>query len=94
MKKGDVVYSSGQGKTKEWNQVKGIITKVEKDKIYVKWNNTSFEDEMDYDEVLELDLNQLLRFSDGVDIFTGGEYLYLILFRIINSFVNDNLGKN
>ena len=33
MKKGDVVYSSGQGKTEKWNQVKGIITKVEKDKI-------------------------------------------------------------
>ena len=74
MKKGDVVYSSGQGKTEKWNQVKGIITKVEKDKIYVKWDNTSFEDEMEYHEVLELDPNQLLRFSDGVDIFTGGEY--------------------
>jgi len=76
MKKGDVVYSSGQGKTEKWNQVKGIITKVEKDKIYVKWDNTSFEDEMEYNEILELNLNpnQLLRFSDGVDIFTGGEY--------------------
>ena len=73
MKKGDVVYSSGQGKTEKWNQVKGIITKVEKDKIYVEWDNTSF-DEMEYNEILELNPNQLLRFSDGVDIFTGGEY--------------------
>jgi hypothetical protein len=74
MKKGDVVYSSGQGKTEKWSQVKGIITKVEKDKIYVKWDNTSFEDEMGYHDVLRFDTNQLLRFSDGVDIFTGGEY--------------------
>ena len=74
MKKGDVVYSSGQGKTEKWNQVKGIVTKLSKDKIYVEWDNTSFEDEMEYNEVLELNPNQLLRFSDGVDIFTGGEY--------------------
>ena len=47
MKKGDVVYSSGQGKTSTWNQTKGIITKLSKDKIYVEWNNTSFEDEME-----------------------------------------------
>ena len=74
MKKGDIVYSSGLGKTKEWNQVKGIITKVSEDKIYVKWENTSFEDEMEYHEVLIFDPNQLLRFSDGVEIFTGGHY--------------------
>lgn len=74
MKKGDVVYSSGLGKTKEWNQVKGIITKVEKDKIYVKWDNTSFDDEMKYHEILKFDPSQLLRFNDGVEIFTGGQY--------------------
>lgn len=74
MKKGDIVYSSGLGKTKEWNQVKGIITKIEKDKIYVKWDNTSFEDEMKYHEILKFDPNQLLRFSDGIEIFTGGQY--------------------
>ena len=74
MKKGDVVYSSGLGKTKEWNQTKGIITKLSKDKIYVEWDNTSFEDEMEIHEVLKLYPNQLLRFSDGVDVFTGGHY--------------------
>ena len=74
MKKGDIVYSSGLGKTKEWNQVKGIITKVSRDKIYVTWDNTSFEDEMEYHEVLKFDANQLLRFTDGVEIFTGGQY--------------------
>ena len=74
MKKGDIVYSSGLGKTKEWNQVKGIITKVSEDKIFVKWDKTSYEDEMKKDEVLVLNTNQLLRFSDGVEIFTGGQY--------------------
>lgn len=74
MKKGDIVYSSGLGKTSTWNQVKGIITKVEKDKIYVKWDNTSFDDEMKYHEILKFDPNQLLIFSDGLEIFTGGQY--------------------
>ena len=74
MKKGDIVYSSGLGKTKEWNQVKGIITKIEKDKIFVKWDNTSFEDQMEYHEILKFAPSQLLRFSDGVEIFTGGQY--------------------
>jgi hypothetical protein len=74
MKKGDIVYSSGLGKTKKWNQVKGIITKVSEDKIYVKWDKTSYEDEMEYHEILKLDPNQLLRFSDGIEIFTGGHY--------------------
>jgi hypothetical protein len=74
MKKGDIVYSSGLGKTKEWNQVKGIITKIEKDKIFVKWDNTSFEDEMEYHQILKFDPNQLLKFSDGIEIFTGGNY--------------------
>jgi hypothetical protein len=74
MKKGDVVYSSGLGKTNTWNQTRGIISKVSHGKIYVKWDNTSFEDEMEYHEVLKFDPNQLLRFSDGVEIFTGGPY--------------------
>lgn len=74
MKKGDIVYSSGLGKTKEWNQVKGIITKVSRDKIYVKWDKTFYEDEMEYHEVLKFDPNQLLKFSDGLQIFTGGQY--------------------
>ena len=74
MKKGDIVYSSGLGKTSTWNQVKGRITKVSSDKIYVNWDNTYFEDEMEYHEVLKFDPNQLLRFSDGIEIFTGGHY--------------------
>lgn len=74
MKKGDIVYSSGLGKTSTWNQIRGIITKVSEDKIFVEWDNTSFEDEMEYDEVLKFDPNQLLKFSDGVEMFTGGHY--------------------
>jgi len=74
MKKGDIVYSSGLGKTKKWNQTRGIITKVTSDKIYVNWDNTTFDDEMEYHEVLKFDPNQLLRFSDGLEIFTGGQY--------------------
>ncbi len=74
MKKGDIVYSSGLGKTSTWNQTRGIITKVSEDKIFVKWDNTSFEDQMGHHEVLKFEPNQLLRFSDGIEIFTGGHY--------------------
>ena len=69
MKKGDVVYSSGLGKTKKWNQTRGIITKIEKDKIYVTWDNTSFEDEMEYQEILKFDPNHL--------------FSYILFFKII-----------
>ena len=69
MKKGDIVYSSGLGKTKKWNQTRGIITKIEKDKIYVTWDNTSFEDEMEYQEILKFDPNQL--------------FSYILFFKII-----------
>ena len=68
MKKGDIVYSSGLGKTKEWNQVKGIITKVSRDKIYVKGDKTFYEDEMEYHEILKVDSDRTLIFSDGVEI--------------------------
>ncbi len=74
MKKGDIVYSSGFGKTSGWIQTKGIITRVDKKKFYVNWANTKFEDEMEMNEILLFDPNQLLRFSDGVEIFTGGPY--------------------
>jgi hypothetical protein len=51
MKKVDLVRSTGKGKTQSWGNIIGIVVQVEKDRIYVIWNNTYFEDEMMMDEV-------------------------------------------
>ena len=57
MKKGDLVRSTGKGKTKSWGNIIGIVVQVEKDRIYVIWSNTFFEDEMTLEEV------ELLRYQ-------------------------------
>ena len=78
MKKGDIVYTSGMGKTEKWlDQHRGIVTKVTIDYINVIWDNTVIEDQMFYSEVVKPKFHQILKFSDGVEIFTGG------IFRVI-----------
>lgn len=75
MKTGDVVRSTGKGKTKSWGNYMGIITRIENEKVFVQWNNTSFEDEMILDEVeLIENLHEVtqLKFSDGMIIHTQG----------------------
>ena len=73
MKAGDQVIPSGQDKTKNWRILTGIITKITKTKVYVKWDGTSFEDELEKHEVELFNSNLVLRFTDGVQIYTGGE---------------------
>jgi hypothetical protein len=75
MKKGDIVRSTGKGKTKSWGNYIGIVVQVEKDKIYVIWSNSCFEDEMTLDEVEPFNMSQVtqLKFSDGMIIHTHGE---------------------
>lgn len=76
MKKGDIIRSTGKGKTKSWGNIIGIVVQVEKDRIYVIWSNTYFEDEMMMDEVepfkITEDISQL-KFSDGMVIHMHGE---------------------
>ena len=61
LKKGDRVITTGHGRTKNWGNVVGIVTKRRGDKVFVQWEGTSFsiEDEMDIKEV---------RPDDGVKI--------------------------
>jgi hypothetical protein len=73
MKAGDQVIPSGQGKTKNWRTITGTVTKINKTKVYVQWDGTSFEDELDKHEVELFNSHLVLRFSDGVQIYTGGE---------------------
>jgi hypothetical protein len=68
MKKGDIVRSTGKGKTKSWGNIIGLVVQVEKDRIYVIWNNTYFEDEMTLEEVEPFKISEevsQLEFSDG-----------------------------
>ena len=53
LKKGDRVVTTGHGRTKNWGNVVGIVTKRRGDKVYVLWEGTIFhiEDEMDIKEV-------------------------------------------
>jgi hypothetical protein len=76
MKKGDIVRSTGKGKTKSWGHYIGIITKVNKDNIFVIWDGTTFEDQMNIEEVELLGkLRKVLKleFTDGMIIHTDGE---------------------
>ena len=76
MKKGDKVRSTGKGKTKSWGNHIGTVIRKIKNKIYVRWNETSFEDEMDLDEVELInniqDVTQI-KFTDGMVIHTHGQ---------------------
>lgn len=53
LKKGDCVITNGFGKTKNWCNTVGTVTKRRGEKVFVVWDNTSFhiEDEMDIKEV-------------------------------------------
>ena len=75
MKKGDTVRSTGKGKTKSWGNYIGKVVRKTKDKVYVIWENTSFEDEMNLDEVgLLKNISDVIKleFSDGMIIHTNG----------------------
>jgi hypothetical protein len=53
VKKGDRVVTTGYGRTKDWNNTVGTVSKRRGEKVFVVWENTSFhiEDEMDIKEV-------------------------------------------
>lgn len=75
MKKGDTVRSTGKGKSKSWGNYIGKVSRIENEKVYVIWNNTTFEDEMTLEEVeLIKNIHEVveLRFSDGMIIHTHG----------------------
>ena len=75
MKKGDTVRSTGKGKTRTWGNYIGKVQKRRKDKAFVIWENSNFEDEMSLDEVeLLKNIKEVtkLEFSDGMIIHTHG----------------------
>ena len=75
MRKGDMVRSTGKRKTKSWGNYIGKVVRKRKDKVFVIWENSTFEDEMNLDEVELLQNIQeviKLEFSDGMIIHTHG----------------------
>ena len=75
MKIGDIVRSTGKGKSKTWGNYIGKVSRIEKEKVYVIWNEISFEDEMTIEEVeLIKNIHEVveLKFSDGMIIHTHG----------------------
>ena len=65
MKAGDQLIPSGLGKTKRWKSITGTVTKITKTKVFVQWDGTSFEDELEKHEVELFNSNLVLRFTDG-----------------------------
>jgi hypothetical protein len=51
MKRGDIDRSSGKGKTKSSGNYIGKVVRKRKDKVFVIWEKSTFEDEMNLDEV-------------------------------------------
>jgi len=41
LKKGDRIVTTGYGKTNNWGNAVGIITKRRADKVFVQWDGTS-----------------------------------------------------
>jgi single-stranded DNA-binding protein len=57
VKKGDRITVTGYGRTKNWNNIEGIVSHRRKNSVFVVWEGTKFpiEDEMDIREVRKVD---------------------------------------
>lgn len=51
IRKGHRVETSGEGRTARWPHGTGTVMMVRKNRVYVRWDGTHFEDEMDAREV-------------------------------------------
>lgn len=51
MKKGERIQTTGKGRTARWGKDQGTITRVTKGSVFVRWDGTHFEDEMEPEEV-------------------------------------------
>jgi len=51
IRKGYRVCTTGYGRTNKWPKQHGRVTKKRGNSVFVQWDNTHFEDEMDKREV-------------------------------------------
>jgi hypothetical protein len=48
----EIVKPSGNGRTVDWPETFGTVTKVTKESIFVHWHDSAVEDEMNFDELV------------------------------------------
>ena len=78
IKKGDRVIPSGVGRTSSWGKIVGTVLQRKGNSVFVHWDGTHFEDEMDIKEVKISDEKDEI--SDDKDktleqLIGGNEYL-------------------
>ena len=49
--KGDKVETTGRGRTVSWPRTVGMVTRVTKRSVFVRWDHSIVEDELAHDEV-------------------------------------------
>jgi hypothetical protein len=48
----EIVKTSGKGRTADWPEHIGTVTRVTKESVFVQWHKYAVEDEMSFDELI------------------------------------------
>jgi hypothetical protein len=48
----EIVKPSGNGRTADWPEHVGTVTRVTKEAVFVQWHDCAVEDEMSFDELI------------------------------------------
>jgi hypothetical protein len=48
----EIVKTSGKGRTADWDEQIGIVTKVLENTVLMQWHNLAIEDEMGFDQLV------------------------------------------
>ena len=48
----EIVKTSGKGRTADWPDHIGTVTRITKESVFVQWHNYAVEDEMSFDELI------------------------------------------
>lgn len=48
----EIVKTSGKGRTVNWPENVGTVTKVTEESVFVQWHDCALEDEMHFDELV------------------------------------------
>jgi hypothetical protein len=51
----EIVRRSGKGRTADWPEHVGTVTRVTAESVFVQWHDYAVEDEMTFDELLSTD---------------------------------------
>lgn len=48
----EIVRPSGKGRTRDWPENVGTVTRVTQESVFVQWHDCAVEDEMKFDELI------------------------------------------